>query len=351
MKALAVRIRCVSFLKEIGVIIKRRYLSKAISIASYFLYLVLIIIVFDVLVFNKLLGFGYPRHYRQENIERYPSPYVEFTGKPDTKDHNEYGFRGPSFKESKQNDLKIAFFGGSTSYYGDPPIPNIVKEELEKRTGLSVFVANYSVVSSNHRQHLHGIIEFLPQFKPDIVIFYGGHNETLQNASYDPRPGYPYNFFYRAETSTWCKLLIENSAIIGEIDKRIGVFTGYAKLSREQQPFSDGWNTRMIEKYFETLSLAKNVASIIESQRFGKTRFFAFYQPYQVPKELISAHNTIKNKISSIDYVFDVSSEFDVFGKEIYNDIVHVKQRANEVMGAKIAQIIAEELKLEKAPI
>lgn len=326
--------------------IKWQNLRKAISIANYFLYLVLIVIVFDVLVLNKWLGFGYPRHYRQENIERYPSPYVEFTGKPDTNDHNEYGFRGPSFKQSKQNDLKIAFFSGSTGYYGDPPIPDIVKEELEKLTGQSVFVANYSVVSSNHRQHLHGIIEFLPQFKPDVVIFYGGHNETLQNASYDPRPGYPYNFFYRAETSALCKLLVENSAIIGEIDKRTGVFTGYAKLRKEQQPFSDGWNHRMVEKYFETLSIANDVASTIESQRFGKTRFFAFYQPYQVPQELVSAHHDIKNKISSIKYFFDVSSEFDVLGKEIYNDIVHVKQHANHVMGAKIAQILAEELRL-----
>ena len=106
----------------------------------------------------------------------------------------------------------------------------------------------------------------------------------------------------------------------------------------------------MIEKYFETLRLANSVTSIIESQRFGKTRFFAFYQPYQVPKELLSANNTIKNKIRSIKYVFDVSSEFDALGKEIYNDIVHVKQPANEVMGAKIAQIIAEELKLRKHP-
>ncbi|MBI5594009.1 MAG: SGNH/GDSL hydrolase family protein [Deltaproteobacteria bacterium] len=330
-------------------IIKKQNLNKAISIANYILYLVLIIIVFDVLILNKWLGFGYPRHYRQENIERFPSPYVEFTGKPDTTDHNEYGFRGPSFKESKQNDLKIAFFGGSTGYYGDPPIPNIVNKELEKLTGLSVFVANYSVVSSNHRQHLHGIIEFLPQFKPDIVIFYGGHNETLQNASFDPRPGYPYNYFYRAETSPLIKLLMENSAILGEIDKRTGVFTGLEKLRKEQQPLSDGWNNRMVEKYFETLSLANNVTSIIESQRFGKTRFFAFYQPFQIPKELVPAHNDIRHKIGSIKYVFDVSSEFDALGKEIYNDVVHVKQRGNEVMGAKIAQIIAKELQLEKA--
>ena len=332
-------------------IIKRKNLNKAISIVYYILYLLLIIIVFDVLVLHKYLGYGYPRHYEHDNIERYPSPYVEFTGKPNTNDHNEYGFRGPSFKESKQNDIKIAFFGGSTGYLGNPPIPDIVKKELEKLTGLSVFVANYSVISSNHRQHLHGIIEFLPQFKPDIVIFYGGYNETLQSASYDPRPGYPYNYFYRAETSSFFKLLIENSAIIGEIDKRIGILTGLEKLRKDQRPLSNDWNQRIVEKYFETLMLANNVTSTIESQRFGKTRFFAFYQPYQVLEKFLSAHNNIKNQISSIKYAFDVSSEFDILGKEIYSDVVHVNQHANEVMGTKIAKIIDKELQLGKAPI
>jgi hypothetical protein len=211
-------------------------------------------------------------------------------------------------------------------------------------------VANYSVVSSNHRQHLHGIVEFLPQFKPDLVIFYGGYNETLQNAFYDPRPGYPYNYFYRSETSPFAKLLLENSAIIGEIDKRFGVFTGLAKLRKKEQPFSDAWNKRIIDKYFETLALANSVVSMIESNRYGKTKFLAFYQPYQVSKEFLSAHNEIKNRIRTMTYTFDVSSEYDALGKEVYLDIVHVNQHAHEVMGAKIAKIVAKELQFDFSP-
>jgi len=91
--------------------------------------------------------------------------------------------------------------------------------------GIVVFMANYSVVSSHHRQHLHGIIEYLPPFEPDVVIFYGGYNETLQSAYYDPRPGYPYNYFYRSETKPFFKLLLENSGIIGEIDIKLKLFT------------------------------------------------------------------------------------------------------------------------------
>lgn len=97
--------------------------------------------------------------------------------------------------------------------------------------------------------------------------------------------------------------------------------------------------------------LANNAAGTLESQRFGKTKFLAFYQPYQVPKEFISAHNEIKNRISTIKYAVDVSSVYDVYGKEVWTDTVHVNQRANELMGTKIALIIAKELQVGKATI
>lgn len=323
----------------------KKRLKKVKSFFIYMLYLIILTIVFDVIVFNMFLGYGYPRHYEEKNFYRYPSPYVMFLGKPNAIDHNENGFRGPSFKISDENDLKIAFFGGSTGYHGHPPIAKIVEKKLEELLYANVFVANYSVVSSNHRQHLHGIIEFLPRFKPDIVIFYGGYNETLQSAFYDPRPGYPYNFFYRSETSPFLKLLLENSAIMGVIDRKTGIFSGLKKLRTEQQPLSDDWNRKIIEKYFETLELANNITGTIESTYFSRTRFFAFYQPYKVPKEFMSTHNEIKNHINTLKYVFDVSSEYDALGKEIYSDIAHVNQQANEVMGTKIAKIVAQELK------
>ena len=318
-------------------------LNKTKSIVGYLFYLIIVMTVFDVLILNKFLGFGYPRHYEEENIQRYPVPYVTFTGKPNVLDHNEFGFRFPSFEEAEPDDFKIAFFGGSTGYHGSPPIAKIIENELKRLLGESVFVANYSVVSSNHRQHLHGIIEFLPHFEPDLVIFYGGYNETIQSAFYDPRPGYPYNFFYRSETRPFIKLLLENSAIIGEIDKRIGVFTGINKLKKKEQPFSDNWNKRIADKYFETLMIANKVAGTIDSNRYEKTKFLAFYQPYQVPEIFLSTHNEIKKRISAIKYTFDVSSEYDTLGKGIYSDIAHVNQHAKEVMGVKIAHIVAKE--------
>ena len=54
------------------------------------------------------------------------------------------------------------------------------------------------------------LVEFVLTSKVDLVIFYGGWNETVAQAAYDPRPGYPLNFFYIHDGSHWKKFLIEN---------------------------------------------------------------------------------------------------------------------------------------------
>lgn len=318
----------------------RTRIRKIFSAIGYLLYLISIVVAFDVLVLKGLLGFGYPSHYEEENVWRYPAPYVEFTGKPNVRDHNDKGFRGLPFEAASAGALKIAIFGGSTGYFGNPTIAQVLEQRLEESTGESVFVANFSVVSSNHRQHLHGILEFLPRVRPDINIFYGGHNETITHENYDPRPGYPYNFFYRSETNPALKVILENSALIGEFDKRAGYLTGLSQLKAQEEPLSPKWRWKIVNKYFETLRLASKVSGTIESGRFGRTMFMAFYQPYLVPQRFADTHMQIRKMILKFDYVHDVSSAYDELGDSIYVDQVHVKQKAKYVMGEKVARIV-----------
>ena len=73
----------------------------------------------------NFLGFGYPSHYTEEKILRYPTPMDSFSGKPNEMGHNEFGFRGKF--ENKINYLSIAFFGGSTGYLGEPTIIENIK--------------------------------------------------------------------------------------------------------------------------------------------------------------------------------------------------------------------------------
>ena len=130
------------------------------------------------------------------------------------------------------------------------------------------------------------------------------------------------------------------------MDRRLGnVLTGLARLRAQERPFSEAWNRRIADKYFETLSLAHKVARAIGSRRFGEARFRAFYQPYQVPEPFIAAHEDIRARIGSLSYVYDVSSTYRALGEAAYVDRVHVTQKAKKLMAERMARIIAAEVR------
>ena len=64
------------------------------------------------------------------DVLRAPAPYIEFKGKPLSSDHNKFGYRF-DLNEKSDATIKIAFFGGSTGYLGNPPLPTILENDLE----------------------------------------------------------------------------------------------------------------------------------------------------------------------------------------------------------------------------
>ena len=299
-------------------------------------------------IFSDLV---YPQHYTGDDV-RYPAPYIEFKGKPNALDHNEFGYRWNS-RRPQEGALKIAFFGGSTGYGGAPPIADILEQKLSSRLNTSVHIANFSVVSSNHRQHLHNIIESNHLFKPDIVIFYGGYNETGQAAFYDPRPGYPYNWFFRNETPEFIQWLISRSPTIFLVDRvgvKFGLFslTPLVSLREEVALYSQGWNDKIVDSYLETIFLAKKVSNAFVSNACnGPVEFRFFYQPYQVPPQLRNINDRIKAAIKNISYGFDVSDTFDANNKEIFTDIVHLNQDGNNAMAERMFTELINDQSLE----
>jgi hypothetical protein len=305
------------------------------------------LVVFDQIVVRHVLKIAFEGHLQQTSSLRQPRPYIEFAGQPGALDHNRYGYRWDA-DDVPQDAFRIAFFGGSTGYLGSPPIATLVQHRLERTLGRPVRVANFSVVSSNHRQHLHNIVESNALFKPDLVLFYGGYNETAQTAFYDPRPGYPYNFFYRGETSPIAKALLENvpTAYLLELlsmSRRLGdhlqflSLTPLARLRAELDVHSDRWNEQLVAKYFETLDYAGKLSRVLASTRCAEEqRFRSYYQPYQVPDTLQSVHRAVKVRMSALGYGRDLSAK--LAGEDVYTDVVHVNQRGNELMAAAIAE-------------
>jgi hypothetical protein len=316
------------------------------SFATIVMVTVVLLVLLDVAVLRPVFGLGYPSHYVQENLQRAPAPYIGFKGKANAVDHDAAGYRRSASPERRPDALQVAFFGGSSGYVGDPPIADLLQSRLSKRLARPVAIANFSVVSSNHRQHLHNVVESRAQLQPDVVIFYGGYNETMQSAYYDPRPGYPYNFFFRDETAPWKRALLQYSAVAGLMDmaaqKHLGAsLTPLARLRAEHRPLSPEWNRQIEDKYFETLMLAAAVVQTFPSPRCGHARFIAFYQPFKVAPAFGEAHARIRARVAALPHGADVSQALE--GKSNwFEDDVHLLQAGNERMADVMADVIVE---------
>lgn len=303
---------------------------------------IITIIVLDILL--SFLGFGYESHYQQENIERSPSPYDSFSGKPHRLDHNKYGFRGKFITKGELNSqaISIAFFGGSTGYNGDPPIPILIQNEINKR-GYESVVYNFSSTSSNHSQHLHRLLKFHDKFRFDLVIFYGGGNETLQYLDYDPRPGYPFNFFYRQELSPLLQAALRYSSILGEFDKYTGKLSGLSEIRSNLD--ANTWKESIITRYWKDLSSAKRLTeNMVEPNSCNASNFISVLQP---ANPILKSHVEVWEllKLSSQNVVHESHVDLSNLDNEIsFTDIIHIDHQSRLKISKKLVDIIISTL-------
>ena len=205
-----------------------------------------------------------------------------FSGKPLFKDHNAQGFRGNNFINKESDVYQIAFFGGSTGYNGSPPIPDLIDINLNNHFKTKVY--NFSSVSSNHNQHLHRLLKY-SHLNFDLVIFYGGYNETIQTYLYDPRPGYPFNYWIRDELSKVKYLLLKYSSIYAEYEKQTGNVTKLNEIKKNINYPKEVWIESLFKNYFNTLQKANNLSQkLINSNKCEIVNFIAFYQPISLER-------------------------------------------------------------------
>ncbi len=316
------------------------------KISIFFIWIIIFIFV-DSIILRGIFHLGYPVYYTYNGSARDPKPYFEFMreGMSTQTSLDKENF----FKDAKKGDIKVVFFGGST---GEVLSSKLFQEKLSKYFAQPVSFLNLSCISANHRQHLHMILEVLPKYNPDIIIFYGGYNETVQGIFYDPRPGYPFNFFYKGEVSSLGKFLVEYSALFGALEYKYNIFSPLEKLKAEYNPLSPEWNKSIEDKYFETIYLSKKVSEVLKSDKYGHTRFIAFYQPYQIREipEFANTNKDIRNRIKKIDYIYDIYDAYSSFGDGVWDDICHVKKNsgANEYIIDLMSKIVANKYNLKK---
>jgi hypothetical protein len=129
---------------------------------------------------------------------RRPAPYVMFSGAPGARDHNRLGYRGPLPVEAKPpGEYRVLVVGGSAVYGSGPKeltIPHRL-EQIARRSGRDqIQVHNWGVVSQVSGQELATIALRATRYAPDLVVLYSGGNDISAAYTYDPRPGYPFNF-------------------------------------------------------------------------------------------------------------------------------------------------------------
>ena len=275
------------------------------------------------------------------NKQRYPYPYQMFKGKPNELDHNSKGYR---FSEDiPRTSLRVAFFGGSTGYGGEPPIADLLTKRISSKDN-QFYALNYSVVSSNHNQHLHSLIENFDARKKqfDLVVFYGGYNETAQTLTYpsDSRPGYPYNFYIRNEAPAEFQFFYKHSKLFRNfVDK-----SRYLEkiLDFKHTPYSTEWNQAIVNNYFETLDKARMVSEAVTSDNC-KTKFIAIYQPYNYKASFLrkefetEIHDAIRKRIKSEPHIIDISDLLST-DSTVYIDQVHVSQEGKDLIAQHISQ-------------
>ena len=301
------------------------------------------ILLFFLLVFFldftlSLLGFGHRTSYNQENIERYPYPSDGFRGKPNASNHNQYGFRGDFI--SSIDSFNVAIFGGSTTYNGAPPIIDMVGENL-KNKGLKISTFNFGSISSNHSQHVHRLLDFSDKFKFDLIIFYGGGNETLQYVSTDPRPGYPYNFFFRNELNPLIQSLLRYSSILGTIDIYTdGFISGLKNLKKETQ--ISGWKNDIVSNYWRDLTLANSITSnIVKPNICSRSKFLSVLQPLNPHSALeVSVWTRLVESQTKFNNSFEHLDLSKLSDNIVFTDPVHVTQPSRKLIAAELSSVV-----------
>ena len=299
------------------------------------------IFLFSFIIFDstlKFFGLGLDKHWFEEDKIRFNTPYDMFSNKPNVLDHNNLGFRGPLLKKNvNKNTLTIAFLGGSTGYTGIPPIPELLSKHLYKE-GLKNIVYNFSVNSSNHNQHIHRLVKYI-DYPYDVIIFYGGNNESIQYLQYDTRPSFPYNYYIKNDLSIFKVFLLKYSSIFGIIENKTGLISGiYYSKDLIDRDF-DNWSDKIVNNYISTIKNANLLFSKnIKTNKCDSTIFIPILQPVNpITDKEIKLWNKMK-KINLYENNFINYSE--ISNKINFYDNVHIDQASR----VQISEMIAKDV-------
>jgi tetratricopeptide (TPR) repeat protein len=315
--------------------------------------------------------------------ERYPVPFVGFTGRPYGRHPSGsrldgWGFpnRAPPEPGKAPGNQRVFVLGDSTMWRSEESlaatVPALLQDALQGRGYRDVSVHNFSVVSTCATQMLALLFSKLIDYDPDLVIFVCGATDIFIPYSYDPRPGFPYNFYVTEELYT-------RYFDFDRVDKE-GMAFGYADIFhdiavrqaelRTQAGFgqSSQWELDIIETFRRFLlkldrvatGFGLNVAVLLQPMANTKTplndaerehsrpEMFDYYQrQYQRYRGLLFPDGVAPRRCSERLTLFDATDVFDGHPELIYTDFIHYDLAGAGLMAERMADIAAGYLSRE----
>ncbi|MGD2271053.1 MAG: hypothetical protein PVI06_11685 [Desulfobacterales bacterium] len=356
---------------------RKKYQRVEILMGRIFIFvIVLAISLYVVEMVSRLFISARPPIEKRFPVQYYrqPQPYTMFSGQPQFRDLNPLGYRGKAPRIPKPEDeYRIVFLGGSTVLLGEPPISILVENIFQKNGYPRVKTYNFGVLSSVSGMELAKIVFEVQKFAPDMIVMYNGGNDILHPISWDPRPGYPFNFITYENNPILDEdinsypttaLLMYGSNILRVTFRSYFVkkFIPLKKVREEYKYGSPAWKEKIAETYIGNIV---NAAKI--SRTFG-AEFIAFFQPLLYYKNVscisrqekrffrnkegktVRAIRTIiarEIKEARQKYGVDIVDLSSVYSNEsswIFLDSAHTRQAAKPMIVKAIYANLADEL-------
>ncbi|GJE15209.1 SGNH/GDSL hydrolase family protein [Methylobacterium longum] len=257
-----------------------------------------------------------------DSASRYPAPYIGFAGRP----HHQFqihcipydaaGFLNPETTGPRTcpEEIRIFVVGDSTMATGtelENTVPKRIERIFQERLSEKVKVYNFAVVSSNTEQMCALIWSRLLDLDPDLIVVVSGGTDAFQPYSFDPRPGFPYNFFineylyahYFDENNdkSWRSGLDYDAVVTGAFDL-------CTKLRKNVNYGSHEWETSVINSY--TGSLIK----LIRIAKAVPIPIFYFLEPIVVRKETSDVNQP---RFASPDTIHYLVRQYDRFADSL----------------------------------
>ena len=307
---------------------------------------------------------------------RHPEPYTMFGGQANTAGLNRLGYRGKVPVVPKDGDeFRIFILGGSTVFFGNPPVTDLLEEEFEKNGHQNVRVYNFGVVSSVSGMELSRIVFQISELEPDLIVMYNGGNDMLHPFSWDPRPGYPFNFIvYESNPLLESDVRHYPAFALFAYGSNIlrSLVPGYFKntfvrlnqIREEVQWGSKQWADEIAKIYVDNLGKAGKIARIFEAD------FLVFFQPLVYYKNRLSpeekkffypsqkkfatyTRRKIFSKIEDIKKddrinIVDLSRIFENTSEWVFVDDIHIQQTKKGVVAQSMYAGIIKNCELIK---